>query len=313
MKIKKIISAVIAAALIGTSLGACSSGGGTDTNDTGTTQAAVQNNDDNSAADAANNADGNADSSDGNADTGLEPITIKGLADVTPHNELIEFVKPKLEEQGITVEIVSTLSDTTWNPKVQSGEVDFNFMQHDPYLIEWNEQNDGNLVNVGVVHIEPIAAYSERYTDVSEIPDGATVVVPDDATNEYRALKILEDAGFIKLGDIENLRASVQDIEEYIKPLDIVEMDAYQINVHTSEFDIYINNTNKVIEAGLDASKFLFREGSDSPYANIIVTTPDKVDNRGIKALVEALQSPETASFILEKYNGAVIPVFPAE
>lgn len=244
------------------------------------------------------------------ATNSTEAGVITGLADLTPHNEIIEFVKPKLEEQGITVKIVGTASDVTWNSKVQSGEVDFNFMQHDPYLIEWNELNGGNLVNAGAVHIEPIAAYSEKYNDVSEIPDNATVVVPNDATNEYRSLKILEDAGFIKLKDISNARASVQDIEEYVRPIEIVEMDAYQINSRRAEFDIYINNTNKIIEAGIDASKFLFREGTDSPYANIIATTPEKAEDPAIKALVEALQSPETAKFIEEHYNGAVIPVY---
>ena len=238
-----------------------------------------------------------------------EPVTLKGLADLTPHSEIIEFVKPELEEKGITIDIVSTASDATWNSKLQNGEVDFNFMQHEPYLIEWDELNDGNLVNAGNIHVEPIAAYSERYSDVSEVPDDATVVIPDDATNEYRALRILEEAGFIKLGQTENARASVLDIEEYLKPIKITELDSYQINTHINEFDIYINNTNKVIEAGLDASNYLFREGEESPYANIIAVTPENLDNPAIQALVEALQSKETAEFIIEKYNGAVIPV----
>lgn len=277
MKSKNIFSAVIAAALSAAVFAGCSD------------------NSDNSTSPSAN-ADGN--------------VVITGLADLTPHSEIIEFVKPKLEEQGITVNIVGTASDATWNSKVQDGEVDFNFVQHDPYLIEWNELNSGNLVNAGAVHVEPIAAYSEQYTDVSEVPDNATVVVPNDATNEYRALKILEEAGFIRLKEISNARASVQDIEEYIKPIEIIEMDAYQINAHRTEFDIYINNTNKVIEAGIDASKYLFREGTDSPYANIITTTPEKAESAAIKALVEALQSAETAAFIEEHYNGAVIPVY---
>lgn len=248
-----------------------------------------------------------SDTDDKNAD-GKTVIT--GLADLTPHNELIEFVKPQLEEQGYIIDIVSTASDSTWNPKVQDGEVDFNFMQHEPYLIEWNEINSGTLVNAGAVHVEPIAAYSEKYTDVSEVPDNAKIVLPNDATNEYRALVILEEAGFIRLADVSNARASVQDIEEYLKPVEIVEMEAIQIIAHASEFDIYITNTNKALEAGIDTTKYLFREGPDSPYANIIVTSEDKADDPGIKALVKALQSPETAKFIEEHYNGAVIPVY---
>lgn len=244
------------------------------------------------------------------ADNGESVTVLKGLADLTPHNELIEFVKPQLESQGIKVDIISTASDATWNEKTLNGEVDFNFMQHQPYLDEWNELNSGNLVSVGAVHVEPIAAYSEKYSSVSEIPDNATVVIPDDPTNEYRALLILQDAGFIKLRtDLDGIRATVSDIEEYIKPIEITELDSYQINVHINDFDIYINNTNKIIEAGYDATKYLFRESPESPYANIVVTTPDKADDPAIIALVEALQSKETAEFIIDNYGGAVIPV----
>ena len=240
---------------------------------------------------------------------GKQLTVITALADLTPHSELIEYVEPKLNEKGYTVEIVSTGADATWNEKTQNGEVDFNFMQHQPALDEWNEINDGKLVNIGDIHVEPIGAYSEKYTSADEVPDGATIVIPNDATNEYRALRILEQQGWIKLGETETIRASVDDIEEYIKPIEITELDSIQINSHRTEFDVYINNTNKVIEAGLDATKYLFREGEDSPYANIIVTTPEKADDPGLKALVELLQSEDTAKFILEKYNGAVIPV----
>ena len=180
MNYKKIFSAVISATLFASAFAGCSS------------------------------KSENADAASG------DKIIITGLADLTPHSEIIEFVKPTLEEQGITVDIVGTASDATWNSKTQNGEVDFNFMQHEPYLEEWNELNGGTLVNVGAVHVEPIAAYSEKYSDVSEIPDNATVVVPNDATNEYRSLRILEQAGFIKLNDVSNARASVQDIAEYI-------------------------------------------------------------------------------------------------
>lgn len=240
---------------------------------------------------------------------GKELTVIRALADLTPHSELIEYVEPKLNEKGYTVEIVSTGADATWNEKTQNGEVDFNFMQHQPALDEWNEINNGKLVNIGDIHVEPIGAYSEKYTSADEVPDGATIVIPNDATNEYRALRILEQQGWIKLGETETIRASVDDIEEYIKPIEITELDSIQINSHRTEFDVYINNTNKVIEAGLDATKYLFREGEDSPYANIIVTTPEKADDPGLKALVELLQSEDTAKFIIEKYNGAVIPV----
>lgn len=238
-----------------------------------------------------------------------EKVVLTGLADLVPHNELIEYVKPKLEEQGIEINIVSTASDTTWNSKVEDGEVDFNFTQHKPYMDEWNELNDGYLISAGAVHVEPIAAYSEKYTDVLEVPDNATVVVPNDATNEYRALSILQDAGFIKLReDLPELKASLDDIEEYIKPIQITEIDSIQIIGLASDFDIYIVNTNKALEAGIDTTKYLFREEGDSPYANIITVSEKNKDNPAIQALVEALQSEDTRKFIEEHYHGAVIP-----
>lgn len=278
MKLRKITAAVIAAALTSAVFASCGSS-------------------DSSAVSSTITKDGK------------ELKVITALADLTPHSEILEYIEPKLNEKGYSVKIVSTASDATWNEKTQNGEVDFNYTQHEPYLTEWNEINNGTLINIGNIHVEPIAAYSEKYTSADEVPDNAKVVIPDDATNEYRALRILEKQGWIKLGETQNARASVADISEYIKPIEITELDSYQINAHISEFDVYINNTNKIIEAGLDATKYLFREGEDSPYANIIVTTPDKKDDPGLKALVEILESEDTAKFILDKYNGAVIPV----
>lgn len=259
------------------------------------------------AAEKTDSKENTEDVSDASTENGR--VTLIGLADLTPHNELIEFVKPKLAEEGIDIDIVSTASDATWNEKVQDGEVDFNFMQHKPYMDEWNETNGGTLVDAGDIHVEPISAYSDYYSDVSEIPDDAKVVVPNDATNEYRALKILQDAGFIKLrDDLTELKASVDDIEEYIKPIEITEIDSIQIVGLAPDFDIYITNTNKAIEAGIDTSKYLFRESEDSPYANIIAVREEDKDNPAIKALVEALKSEETRAYIEEHYNGAVIP-----
>lgn len=234
---------------------------------------------------------------------------IIGLADLVPHSELIEFVKPQLEAQGYEVELVGTAADATWNEKLDKGDIDFNFFQHLPYLEEYNEINGTNLVSAGAVHVEPIAAYSEKYSKVEDIPNNAKIVVPNDATNEYRALKILEDAGFIKLDpNLPELKASVADIVEYVKPVKITEIDSNQIIGLANDFDIYIVNTNKALEAGIDTTKYLFRESNDSPYANIIAVKSENADNPAIKALISALQSEETRKFIEGKYNGAVIP-----
>lgn len=238
-----------------------------------------------------------------------ETVTLKGITDLTPHSELIEFVRPQLEKEGIIIDLVATASDSTTNERLASGEIDFNFHQHLPYLEEWNEINGGTLVSAGNIHVEPITAFSEKYDTLEEVPDNASIVIPNDATNEYRALKILEKAGFIKLKtDLTGLRAGVEDIAEYVKPVTIKEIDSAQIINLASDFDIYITNINKVIEAGIDTTKYLFKEDADSPYANIIAVRAEDKDNPAVIKLVEALRSDETKKFIEETYNGAVIP-----
>ncbi len=232
-----------------------------------------------------------------------------GLADLVPHNDLIQQVTPILKEKGIEIEIVSTASDATWLDKLNNGEVDFAFFAHWPYVEEYNETNGATLQNAGNIHVEPIAAYSTKYTKVEEVPDNGKFIVPNDATNEYRALKIIEDAGFIKLNpELKELKASVKDIVEYVKPIEIVEVDAHQIIGLAQDFDVYITNTNKALEAGIDTTKYLFRETSDSPYANIMAVKEEKLEDPNLKALAEALRSEATKAFIEEKYNGAVIP-----
>ncbi|PHV70534.1 metal ABC transporter substrate-binding protein [Sporanaerobium hydrogeniformans] len=232
-----------------------------------------------------------------------------GLADLVPHNDLMNEVKPILKEKGIEVEIVSTASDATWLDKLNNGEVDFAFFAHWPYVEEYNETNGAKIANVGNIHVEPIAAYSVKYTKTEEIPEHAKFIIPNDATNAYRALKIIEQAGFIKLDpNLKELKASVKDIIEYIKPIEIVEIDSIQIIGLAQDFDVYITNTNKALEAGVDTTKYLFREAADSPYANIVAVKEEKKDDPAIKALVEALRSDAIQTFIEEKYNGAVIP-----
>jgi NitT/TauT family transport system substrate-binding protein len=237
------------------------------------------------------------------------PITIKGIVDLVPHSELVEFVRPTLEQNGYIIDVVSTAADDTTNEKTTAGDVDFNFFQHFPYLSEYNEINGANLANAGDIHVEPISAYSDKYKTTAEIPDNASVAIPNNATNEYRALRILELEGFVKLNasTANSLKASVADIDEYLKPIEITELDANQIIPLKEDFDFFIVNVNKAIEAKI-TSEVLFREGSDSPYANIIAVKDTDLENAAVKALVSALQSNETRNFIIEKYNGAVIP-----
>jgi D-methionine transport system substrate-binding protein len=236
-------------------------------------------------------------------------VEIKGIVDLVPHSELVNHVKDQLD--GVIVNLVSTAADETTNERTEAGEIDFNFFQHFPYLSEWDEINGGHLINAGDIHVEPISAYSDKYKTTAEVPANASVAIPNNATNEFRALRILEIAGFIKLDDAanRNLKASVSNVKEYLKPIKLIELDAGMIIPTRTDFDVFITNVNKALEAGI-TSTVLFREGEDSPYANIIAVRSDlAADKRAaVDKLVKALQSEETRKFILEKYNGKVIP-----
>ncbi|MCR5032928.1 MAG: metal ABC transporter substrate-binding protein [Lachnospiraceae bacterium] len=236
--------------------------------------------------------------------------TLHVIASLVPHQELLEFIAPKLLERGIVLEIDGDGEDGTYNEKTSVGEIDFNFVQHQPYLDSIIEANGwDNLKNVGDIHIEPITAYSDKYASVEEVQKGDVVAIPNNGTNEYRALKILANNGFIKLdatADAE-LSASVDDIVENTYELEIVELDAAQIIPTKDDYDFFITNTNRALEAGLTSNK-LFAEDENSVYANIITTSEDKVNDPAILAVVELLLSDETRAFINEHYNGAVIP-----
>ena len=239
-----------------------------------------------------------------------EKIVLKGIVDLVPHSEIIEHVKPQLEEQGITIELVATAADPTTNERLNAGEIDFNYFQHLPYLESENEANGYDLVSAGGIHIEPITAYSDKYASVDELPENAVVAIPNDGTNEYRALRILEENGFIVLDPAakDSLSASVKDITEFKKQLEIVEIDSTQIIPSKDDYDFFITNTNKALEAGITSTK-LFSEGKDSPYANIIAVRSEDLDDPAVKALIDALLSEETQQWIADNYNGAVIPV----
>jgi D-methionine transport system substrate-binding protein len=239
-------------------------------------------------------------------------VTLNVQADVVPHAELLEFVKPKLAEQGIDI-IVNTRTDSALaNEQVDKGELDANFFQHEPYLKSIITERGFDLANAGNIHVEPIGAYSEKFTSVDKIPPNAVIAIPNDATNEYRALRILEAAGFITLkkGTDVYQTTAANTVAAYVKPVTLKELDSALILRVRRDFDVYITNTNKVLEAGIDTTKALFREGKDSPYANIIAVKSSRVNDPTIRALVAALHSKETRAFIEGRYKGAVIPAF---
>ncbi len=242
-----------------------------------------------------------------------KPVTLKVLADQVPHAELLNYVKPKLAEQGVNIEI--TIAEGSLgergNEVVDNGEFDVNFFQHQPYLDSVKKEKGYDLANAGNIHVEPIGFYSVKYKAKEEIPDGAVIGIPNDVTNEYRALKILEENGFIKLkSDLPEHSATVKDIAEYTKKIEIKEIDSAQLIRLKGDFDGYITNTNKILEAGIDTNSALFREGKDSPYANILTTKTGRANDPAIVALKNALTTEDVRKFIEEKYKGAVIPAF---
>lgn len=248
---------------------------------------------------------------DGSAFSTSKPVTIKVLADVVPHAELLNFVKPKLAAIGVNLEVTISDFSRDGNEAVNNGEYDANYFEHVPYLDSVKAEKGYDISSAGGIHVEPIGFYSGKWKSLKELPVKASFEIPNDATNEYRALKILETAGFIKLkagGKVG--QASLKDVEKYLKPVKLVEIDAGQLVRDLPDFDGAVINTNRVLEAGIDASKAFFREGKDSPYANIIVTKASRVNDPAIQALVKALRSEEVRKFINEKYKGAVIPAF---
>jgi D-methionine transport system substrate-binding protein len=241
-------------------------------------------------------------------------ITLKIVAAPIPHAEILEFVKPKLAEQGIDIEIITFdegLGGIIPNEQTSNGEFDANYFQHVPFLDSVIAEKGFDLAPAGNIHVEPIGFYSTKYKSKDELPPKAKVAIPNDATNEYRALILLEKNGFLKLKpDIVNFTATKQDVAEYIKISDLEELEATFVIRVGEQFDGYVSNTSRILEAGIDATSALFREDKDSPYANVIVTRKSRVNDPSVVKLVETLRTEDVRKFIEEKYKGAVVPAF---
>lgn len=238
-----------------------------------------------------------------------EEVVLKCVADLTPHSEILNAAAEQLAEKGIKIDIVSTTWDATWNDMLVDGEIDFAYFMHVPAMESIEEEMGATLYSMGGVHVEPYACFSSKFAAAEELPENAVIAIPNDSSNEYRALKVLEANGFITLNpEMTATSASVKEVQEYVKPIEIVEMDQANIIPAADDFDAYFVNVNRALEAGLDTTAYLMREGEDSEYANIITVTEVNKDNEAIKTLVEVLQSDEIKKFIEESFNGAVIP-----
>ncbi|MBX9408026.1 MetQ/NlpA family ABC transporter substrate-binding protein [Pseudomonas baetica] len=237
--------------------------------------------------------------------------TLTVAATPVPHAEILEFVKPALAKEGVDLKVKVFTDYVQPNVQVAEKRLDANFFQHQPYLDEFNKAKGTHLVAVTGVHLEPLGAYSSKIKDLKDLPSGANVVIPNDATNGGRALLLLAKAGVIKLKDSNNILSTVKDIVENPKDLKIRELEAATIPRVLTQVDLALINTNYALEAKLDPSKdALVIEGNDSPYVNILVSREDNKDSDAMKKLAAALHSPEVKAFILEKYKGAVLPAF---
>ena len=240
-----------------------------------------------------------------------ETVTLTVAASPTPHAEILNQCVPILAEQGIEL-VVNEYSDyVVPNTAVEDGDEDANYFQHLPYLEEFNETRGTHLVSVAGVHIEPMGIYAGRVSSLEDLPDSAVIAVPNDATNEGRALLLLEAQGLITLDDSSNLTATPNNIVDNPKNLEFQELEAATIPSVLADVDLAVINSNYALGAGLNpTTDALAIEASDSPYVNVLVVKEGNENNEAIQALVDALHSDTIRDYITETFDGAVVPAF---
>ena len=290
---KKLLALTLALVLC---LGLAACGGGTTSTDTN--------------ADTSSDADTNGDT----ATTG-ETITLTVGATPNPHAEILAQVKDDLAAQGIDL-VVKEYSDyVVPNTAVEEGDLDANYFQHTPYMEKFNEENSTHLVSVAKIHYEPMGIYPGLTKTVEELPDGATIAVPNDATNEARALQLLAAQGLIELKADAGLNATPNDITSNPKNLQFKELEAAMLPQTASEVDLSVINSNFAMEGGMNpATDALASEDADSEaaqtFANIVAVEEGHENDPAIQALVKALQSDKVKEYIEQTYSGAVVAVF---
>lgn len=236
-------------------------------------------------------------------------------ASTTPHAEILRVAAEILEADGYTITIKEFDDYVMPNTALDSGELEANYFQHKPYLDDFNEEKGTNLVSAGAIHYEPLGIYPGKTASIEDLEDGAQIAVPNDTTNEARALKLLEAQGLIKVDKAAGFKATVKDITENPKNLKIVEIEAAQLGRSIQDVDLAVINGNYAIKAGLsinDDALAIEAKDSDSAttYANIVAVRSGDENSSDIKALVNALKSDKVKSFIDEKYDGAVVAIF---
>lgn len=242
---------------------------------------------------------------------GTDEKTIKVAATAVPHAELLEQARPILAEQGYTLEVEIFSDYVQPNEVVESGDFDANYFQHIDYLESFNAEKGTHLVNAGGIHYEPFGLYPGKETDLANM-EGASIAVPNDTTNEARALLLLQDNGIITLKEGVGLLATVNDIVENPYNVEIVELEAAQIPRTLQDVSFGVINGNYAMEAGLTvADDSLVYESADSEavarYVNVIAVKEGNENSDKVKALVDALKSDTIKTYIADNYNGGVI------
>ena len=252
-------------------------------------------------------------STDGNAKTEDKKITV--AASPTPHAEILNGpVKEELEKNGWTLEVKEFTDYVLPNTATEDGEVDANYFQHTPYLDSFNEEKGTHLVSVEGIHFEPFALYPGRTAKLEDLSEGAIVAVPNDTSNEARALLLLQDAGLITLAEDAGITATVRDITDNPLNLEIKELEAAAIPRVLEDVDIAAINGNYALDAGLTPDQRLWVEDPEgvgaTTYGNVLVVKEGNEDSEKTKALAAALTSDATRDYINNTYDGAVVPVF---
>ena len=230
-------------------------------------------------------------------------------ATAVPHAEILEFIKPTLAAEGFPIEIKVFNDYVQPNTQLAERRIDANYFQTKPYLDEFNAARGADLITVAGVHVEPLGAYSRRFKTLAELPNGADVAVPNDASSIGRALILLQTAGLIRLKDPTNTLQSVRDIAENPRALRFRELESATLPRVLDQVDLAVINTNYALDAGLKPkTDALALEGGDSPYVNYLVARPDNQNDPRIQALARALRSQAVKDFIAGKYDGAVVP-----
>ncbi|MBM7865594.1 methionine ABC transporter substrate-binding protein [Heliobacterium gestii] len=239
------------------------------------------------------------------------PKTLKVGAANVPHAEILNFVKPKLQQQGVNLEVIVLDDEVQLNPALADKQIDANYFQHVPYLNAVSKEKGYAFTVASKIHVEPIGLYSKKHTSIAQLPEKAVIAVPNNPSNEYRALVLLQKNGLIKLKEgLADYQATPRDIIDNPKQLKFVEVDAAQLTRTLPDVDGAVINTNFVLEAKIDPNSALFREDADSPYANVLVVRKGDETRDDIQKLNAALQSSEVKQFLKDKYKGAVVPAF---